>query len=220
MSLKPIILHGSLIGANPWKVAMIINELEVPYEINSFPFSEIKKEPYISLNPNGRTPAIEDPNTGIILWESGAIIEYLVETYDKEHKISFQAGTPEYYHAKQYLYFQVSGQGPYFGQSIWFREFHPEKIASAQERYKNEALRVSGVLNGILKDREYLVGGKYTYADGSFVAWYEAWGRIVGDGVDMEQEFPNLHAWLKRLRERPAIVKAIQARAEECVRLP
>lgn len=75
----------------------------------------MKKEPYESINPNGRVRAIEDPNTGITLWESGAIIEYLVEIYDKQHNISFAPGSKEYYEAKQWLYYQVSGQGPYFG---------------------------------------------------------------------------------------------------------
>jgi len=65
----------------------------------------MKKEPYDSINPNDRVPAIEDPNTGITLWESGAIIEYLVETYDKQHNISFAPGSKEYYEAKQWLYY-------------------------------------------------------------------------------------------------------------------
>jgi len=61
-------------------------------------------------------PAIHDPNRDLTLWESGAIIEYLIEVYDKKQKLSFPAGSNEAYLAKQWLYFQVSGQGPYFGQ--------------------------------------------------------------------------------------------------------
>ena len=71
------------------------------------------------LTPFNRVPAIEDPNTGIKLWESGAIIEYLIETYDKENKLSFKTA-PEKFFTKQFLFFQVSGQGPYFGQLAWF----------------------------------------------------------------------------------------------------
>lgn len=67
-------------------------------------FSELKHAPSEALNPNGRVRAIEDPNTGVTLWESGAIIEYLVETYDKRRAISFGSASPEYYQAKQWLY--------------------------------------------------------------------------------------------------------------------
>lgn len=69
--------------------------------------AEIKQEPYTSLNPNGRVPTLEDPNTSIVLWESGAIVEYLVDTYDKEQKLSSR-DFPERYHLKQFSYFQVS----------------------------------------------------------------------------------------------------------------
>lgn len=69
--------------------------------------SEVKQEPHILLNPNGRVPTLEDPNTGIVLWESGAIIEYLVETYDKEQKVSIHQ-FPEKYHLRQFSYFQAS----------------------------------------------------------------------------------------------------------------
>jgi glutathione S-transferase len=73
-------------------------------------FSELKKDPFESLNPNGRVPAIEDPNTGITLWESGAIIEYLLETYDKENKLSYTK-SPEKFQQLCWLHFQMSGQG-------------------------------------------------------------------------------------------------------------
>lgn len=120
---------------------------------------EVKKEPYTKINPNGRTPSIVDPNTGITLWESGAILEYLVEEYDKEGKLTFTT-SPEKYHLKQYLHFQMSGQGPYFGQTVWFRKFHPEPLPSAKKRYDEQLVRVVEVLDGILKGKTYLVGEK------------------------------------------------------------
>lgn len=74
-------------------------------------FPDLKKEPYEKINPNGRVPAIEDPNTGMTVWESGAIIEYLVDTYDKSNKLSYGDKTPEKYQCKSWLHFQMSGQG-------------------------------------------------------------------------------------------------------------
>ena len=211
MSLKPITLWGHGGGPNPWKVALILEELSVPYSIKVIEFPDMKKEAYESINPNGRVPTIEDPNTGITLWESGAIIEYLVETYDKQHKFSFASGSKESYEAKQWLYYQVSGQGPYFGQAMWFALYHPEKIPSAVDRYVNEIRRVSSVLDRVLQDKEFLVGGKFSYADAAFVTWY-AIVFLFADRFNLEAEFPHLNAWLERLKARPAIAKTLRDR--------
>ncbi|SPO06931.1 related to glutathione S-transferase [Cephalotrichum gorgonifer] len=150
MSLKTITLWGHDSGPNAWKVAMILEELNVPYTHKIIDFPDMKKEPYESINPNGRVPEIEDPNTGTTLWESDAIIEYLIGTYDKQHNISFAPGSKEYYEAKQWLYYQVSGQGPYFGQAVWFTLYHPEKLPGVVDRYVNEIRRVSGILDRAL----------------------------------------------------------------------
>lgn len=104
-SLKPIKIYGKQ-GPNPPKVAMVAEALDLPYEIEAISHEDIKKPEYLEINPNGRIPAIQDPNTGLTLWESGAIIEYLIEKYDTEHKISFAKGSHEHYLAKQWLYFQ------------------------------------------------------------------------------------------------------------------
>lgn len=67
--LKTITLWGHKGGPNSWKVAIILEELSLPYEHKFVEFPDMKKEPYISVNPNGRVPAIYDPNTDITLWE-------------------------------------------------------------------------------------------------------------------------------------------------------
>ena len=100
--------------------------------------------------------------------ESDAILTYIVDKYDPEHKIS-AATEEDKYRQLQWLFFQASGQGPYFGQAAWFSYFHPEKIPSAQERYRNEILRVLGVLDGVIAKQEWLVAGKPTIADLSFI---------------------------------------------------
>lgn len=208
-----VYMHGR--SPNPWKVIMILEELSLPYTAKSVPYSEIKSEPFISVNPNGRLPAIEDPNTGITLWESGAIVEYLVETYDKDHKISFTPGTADYFRAKQYLHFQMSGQGPYFGQAAWFLMYHPETVVSAQERYINEIKRVTGVLEGILKGKEFLVGGKLSYADVAFLPWYSLVELpLIADKVDLAKDFPGVKAWLNRIEASDGVAKALKYKEE------
>lgn len=212
--MKSITLYGHHAGPNPKKVVMVLEELKIPYESELLEFPEMKQPAYEKINPNGRVPAIEDPNTGITLWESGAIVEYLVEKYDEKREISFQNGTPEYYHAKQWLHFQASGQGPYFGQAVWFQVHHKEQVQSAVDRYVNEIRRVSSVLNGILEGRKYLVGDKYSYADIVFVPWFEVVPWVAGDAIDLETDFPNVHVWLDRLKSHPAVSTGLGFKSE------
>ncbi|KXH51339.1 URE2 protein [Colletotrichum nymphaeae SA-01] len=161
---KPIVLYGHSYTPNPSKVVMILEELKVPYEHIIIDLAVVKEEPYLSINPNGRLPAIKDPNTGITLWESGAIVEYLVETYDDAGALSL-ASREDKFLLKQWLHFQVSGQGPYFGQLGWFKLFHPEDVPSAKERYEEQTVRVFSVLDRALKGKKYLVGDKAYVVD-------------------------------------------------------
>lgn len=78
MSMKPIKMYGHALGPNPWKCVIIFEELGIPYEIEYMDFAVLKQEPFLSINPNGRTPAITDPNTGITLWEVGATPQLLI----------------------------------------------------------------------------------------------------------------------------------------------
>ncbi|KAH8681453.1 glutathione S-transferase [Xylariales sp. PMI_506] len=212
-TMKPIILHGDAKAPNPWKVVMILEELELPYEHKFVDFALVKQEPYILLNPNGRLPTIEDPNTGLTLWESGAIIEYLVETYDKDNKISFTS-FPEKFLLKQYLHFQMSGQGPYYGQLGWFKLFHPEKVESALKRYEEQVFRVVSVLDKILEGKQWLVGNKCTFADIAFIPWEQVIRFISPETLERYKEYPNYSAWFERVTARPAIAKASKLRAE------
>lgn len=160
-------------------------------------------------------PAIQDPNTGTTLWESGAILQYLVETYDKDNKISFPMSSPERIQTMQWLFFQASGQGPYFGQAAWFHKFHPEQLPSAKERYKNEVDRVTMVLNNALDGKKYLVGDKCTFADLSFIMWYALLGFIFGDeNPDLHKKYPNFGSWLDGMQARPSVKKVFEEKAK------
>ena len=217
--LKPIKIWGDS-GINPPKVYIIFSELDLPYEVIRVPLADIKKPEYVAINPNGRLPAIYDPNTGITLWETGAIIEYLIERYDTKHLLSFPPGTPESYHAKQWLFFQASGQGPYFGQLAWFLLFHAEKIPSAIERYAKEAGRIIGVLdsylakqrrehaNSVGSDGPWLVGDKLSYADLSFILWQTTlWKVTKREEIDLNN-YPEAKEWFDKMQSREK-VKAV-----------
>ncbi|KAK2861238.1 hypothetical protein FQN49_004412 [Arthroderma sp. PD_2] len=236
-TVKPLKLYGEIFPSNPLKVALILEELGIPYERVEVPPGEKKQAPFVKINPNGRTPGLYDPNTDLTIWESGAIITYLVEKYDKDHKLSFPRDTNEYHLANQWLHFQMSGQGPYFGQYFWFKNYHSEQVPSAIERYYNEINRVVTVLEKWLAGKEdggdgkgprdYLLGKKCTYADLSFLPWQMIVSDFVWKGnLDPEAEFPNVLAWIKRMEARPAlglllqefhnrVAAVIKAKAEE-----
>lgn len=134
-----------------------LEELGIPYE--KVEVEDVKSAAFLKLNPNGRTPVIVDPNNDdFTLWESGAIIEYLVEAYDALGTLTLEDKKSRWL-LRQYLHFQMSGQGPYYGQAVWFYK-QTEDISTAKKRYIEQIVRVFGVLDGILKNREFLVGEK------------------------------------------------------------
>jgi len=198
---------------NGWKVAFILNSLGLSYESRYLDMNTVKSPEHTKYNPNGRIPTmIDHKNNDFVIWESGAIILYLVDRYDPDHQVSV-ASPNDRAILTQWLFFQVSGQGPYFGQATWFAHMHHEKLPSAIERYRNEVRRVLGVLEGVLRDREYLVGGKLTVADIAFVPFDNALkSRILGGDFDFQKEFPSTFAWHTRVTTATGVKKGIEDR--------
>ncbi|KAL0465184.1 glutathione transferase [Neurospora intermedia] len=216
-SLKPIKVYGHT-GPNPPKVIMVLAELGIPYDLDNIQISQAKSPEFVkNVNPNGRLPAIQDPNTDLTLWESGAILEYLTEKYDKELKLSFTPGTNDFYLARQWLYFQTTGQGPYYGQVAWFKRYHPEPVPSAVERYVKELNRVSSVMEDHLQTQKekygteepWFVGNKFSYVDIAFAPWQHIVGVMLTKEEYDEDKYPLIHAWLERLRARKPIKEAL-----------
>lgn len=138
------------------------------------------------------------------MWESGAIVQYIIEQYDTKHVLSYNS-LKEKHHCNQWLAFQISGQGPYFGQAAWFTFLHPEEIPSAIERYTNEMRRVLSVLDGALEGKQWLVGNKMTYADLAFAPWNARVDTFFFCKPEEKfKDFPNVHAWHERMTNRPA----------------
>ncbi|KAI0376033.1 glutathione S-transferase [Hypomontagnella monticulosa] len=213
-SLKPIIVWGHNMGPNPLKVHIILEELDIPFEFKTIEFPEMKQEPFVTVNPNGRVPAIEDPNTGVTLWESGAIVEYIIDQYDKEHKLSYDT-VPEKYLIQQWIAYQISGQGPYYGQAIWFSAIHPERLQSAIDRYMKEIERVRSVLDSHLSKSPsgWLVGDKITAADLAWVMWEQIATELIGRSeFKLQREYSHYDAWYKKMLDRPTVRKALKIR--------
>ncbi|OSX60520.1 hypothetical protein POSPLADRAFT_1040621 [Postia placenta MAD-698-R-SB12] len=207
---KQFTLYTHHRGPNGWKVAFVLKELGLTYESIYLDFlkNEHKAPEFTKYNPNGRIPALIDHhNNDFVVWESNAIILYLTEKYDTAHRIS--ASTLEDKTIElQWLFFQASGQGPYFGQATWFTFAHPEKVPSAVERYQKETARVIGVLESVLSKQEWLVGDKYSIADISFIPWnWVAFTLILNnvEGVNIEKDFPYFYAWQQKLMAKDAV---------------
>ncbi|KAI0202744.1 glutathione S-transferase [Astrocystis sublimbata] len=210
-NLQPLIVYSSGPAPNPYKVAFVLEELGLPWKFESLPMPDLKKEPFTNLNPNGRVPTLVDPNKDMTIWESGAIVDYLIEEYDNEAKLHYST-LKEKNATRSWQYFQVSGQGPYFGQLGWFTNHHSEKIPSAIERYTDEVKRIIGVMDGHLAKNgtDFLVGDKATYADLMFIPYFKSVGMgkltLMAKDVDTTQ-WAHYTAWMKRLHERPAVAK-------------
>ncbi|KAJ3474541.1 hypothetical protein NLI96_g12403 [Meripilus lineatus] len=205
-------LYSHAGGPNAWKPAMLLSELGLTYETI---YLDIKKGEHktpglAKYNPNGRLPVLIDhANNGFTIWESNAILLYLVGKYDKQNKFSV-AEENDKYSMIQWLFFQASGQGPYFGQFSWFTNHHEENIPSAIERYTKEVNRIWAVLESVLSKQEWLVGNKYTIADLSFITWNNgviAMLRTADPSYDFGKQFPAVAAWRERMNLRPAVSK-------------
>ncbi|KAI2472649.1 glutathione S-transferase [Annulohypoxylon bovei var. microspora] len=214
---KPIRVWITPPGPNPWKAVFLFEELGLNYEIKSFRFDDVKNKPFIDINPNGRVPAIEDPNTNLTLWESGAIYQYLIERYDPGHRLSYET-LNERHLCNQWLHFQMSGQGPYWGQCGWFQHLHPEKIPSAVERYANEIKRVLGVIEGVLAAKpanaQWLIGDKMTFADLAWVPWnFRLSETLLQSWDEVWEGTPHVRVWHERMIELPSWKRSMEHRA-------
>jgi len=204
----------SLPTPNGVKVSIMLEETGLDYEPHLINIGEDETwtPEFLSLNPNGKIPAIIDPNgpngEPLGLFESGAIIQYLAEKTGK----FLPADPAKRIEAIQWVYFQMGGLGPILGQLGFFHKFAGKEIEDKRplDRYRKESKRLLGVLETRLEGRDWIMGDEYTIADIASLGWvrnligfYDA-----GDLVDYE-EFKNVPAWLERGLERPAVQRGV-----------
>jgi glutathione S-transferase len=195
---------------NGLKASIALEELGLPYKVEHINISTNKQKEqwFLDINPNGRIPAMTDTwhdGSTIRLFESGGIFQYLVDEYDKDHKISFPKGTREYYEMTNWVFFQNAGLGPMQGQANHFVRYAPEKIEYGMNRYINETRRLYGVLDKHLQNSKsgFIVGDHVSVADITTIGWviWAAWA-----GVDID-EFPTLKKWEEMMSARPGVKK-------------
>ncbi|GHC67804.1 glutathione binding-like protein [Limoniibacter endophyticus] len=208
-----IIQLYSLATPNGVKVSIALEELGLPYETHKIDIgTDVQKTPeFLSLNPNGRIPALIDPNgpggKPIGLFESGAILVYLAEKTGKLLPTDPRAR----YDALCWLFFQMGGVGPMFGQFGHFFKYAADKVANnpyPEERYRNEARRLLGVLETQLEKTRWLAGEDYSIADIATFPWVRGLDIFYGAKDHLKlAEFPKVAAWVEAAMARPASEK-------------
>ena len=204
----------SLPTPNGVKVSIMLEEIGLPYEPHTINIgkNETFTREFLSLNPNGKIPAIIDPDgpdgAPLGLFESGAILQYLAEKTGK-----LLPGDPaRRYQTIQWVYFQMSSIGPMFGQVGFFHKFAGKEIADKRplERYVAESKRLLGVIEIRLDGRQWIMDDEYTIADISMLGWvrnligfYEARELVAFDS------FKHVPAWLERGLARPAVQRGL-----------
>ncbi len=180
---------------NGRKISIALEEFECDYVVHAVDITQgDQHEPeFLQISPNGKIPAIVDRDAHRNLMESGAILMYLAETYDR-------FGGDDRWQTLEWLMLQMGGVGPMLGQAHHFLRFNPGRAPYAEERYGAEAKRLYTVLDDRLRDREYL-SGSYSIADMATWPWIS---RYEWQGIQWE-DHPHLLRWYLAIANRPAV---------------
>jgi GSH-dependent disulfide-bond oxidoreductase len=193
--------HGT---ANGHKIAIALEELELPYQVKPVNvFAGEGQQPwFLKVSPAGKIPAIRDTDNGQTVFESNAILLYLAEKAGK----LFPRDPSERSRAFQLLFLQASLQGPMFGQRAHFNYFAPETVPYGIRRYDEQGEVVYALMDGLLRGRTYFLDSGISMVDIAFFPWMSA---MVKLGFPFEQHVA-LHSWFERVAARPAAIKGLQ----------
>jgi GST-like protein len=204
----------SLPTPNGVKVSIMLEEIGLPYEVHLVDFNknDQKTLEFLSLNPNGKIPAIIDPDgpggQPLGLFESGAILQYLAEKTGK----LIPADAARRWETIQWVYFQMAFVGPMFGQVGFFHKFAGKDYEDKRprDRYVAESKRLLGVMEQRLDGRQWFMDDEYTIADISMLGWVR---NLIGFYGARElvafDTFRNVGAWLERGLARPAVQRGL-----------
>ena len=187
---------------NGYGVSITLEELGLPYQIHDIDMASLahKQPAFLALNPNGRVPVLRDCENGLVIWESAAIRIYLAEKFGRLLPID----PARRWAAFSWTMLQATAVGPNQSQANIFHRFWPEQIPSVVSRFRNETRRLYGVIDGHLKDHEYLAD-EYSIADCGLWPWI----RISDYGEIRLEEYPHLAKWFAKVGERPAVTRGL-----------
>ncbi len=196
---------------NGHKVHIMLEECGLPYTVHAVDIGagDQFKADFLAISPNNKIPAITDSDgpdgKPISLFESGAILLYLAGKTGRFLPQSVRGK----YDALQWLMFQMGGVGPMFGQAHHFRNYAPEKIEYAINRYTNEAKRLYGVMDKHLSTHAYFAGD-YSIADIAIFPWTRS---HANQGVTLD-DYPHFKRWYDAIDARPAVQRGVTVLAD------
>ncbi|MCC2610770.1 glutathione S-transferase N-terminal domain-containing protein [Neorhizobium petrolearium] len=200
---------------NGVKVSIMLEEIGLPYEPHFVNIGENETwgPEFLSLNPNGKIPAIIDPNgpgdKPLGLFESGAILLYLAEKTGK----LLPTDPAKRHETIQWVFFQMASLGPMFGQLGFFHKFAGKDIEDKRprDRYVKESHRLIRVIESRLEGRDWIMGDEYTIADISMLGWVRNLIGFYGAGELVEYgELKRVPQWLERGLARPAVQRGLE----------
>ncbi len=196
---------------NGRKASIMLEELGLPYAVHPVNIGRDEQfDPkFLAISPNNKIPAIVDsdgPGGPLSLFESGAILTYLAE---KTGRFLAPNGAARY-KALEWLYWQVGGLGPMFGQLGFFAVRSTEKAPLAIQRFSDEAERLLGVMELRLSESAYLAGDDYSIADIASYPWALAATTYLAPALgEVVKEKPEFQRWLKNVGARPAVQRGM-----------
>lgn len=199
---------------NGVKVSIMLEEIGLAYEPHLVDISsnESKDPAFMSLNPNGRIPAILDPagpgGEPIAVWESGAILVYLGEKTGQ----LIPSAPAKRYETLTWVFFQMSAIGPIFGQLGFFLRWGGKDYDDKRplQRFIDESKRLLNILDRQLEGRDWIVDD-YSIADIATFGWVNALNESYGaSDVLGLSKFINVNAWLARGLARPAVQRGLR----------
>lgn len=189
---------------NGWKISVMLEEAGLDYQVHwvNIGAGEQFEPGFLAISPNNRIPAIvdHDPDGGgepVSVFETGAILLYLAQKTGRFLPDDLRGRTA----ATEWLMWQMAGLGPMMGQHGHFKLYAPERIAYATERYRNEVLRLFGVMDRRLARHDYLAGEQYSVADIACFPWVQTYKRQEIDLAD----FPHVQCWYETLKQREGL---------------
>ena len=189
---------------NPTKVALFLEETATPYD--AIPVDTRKgeqhKPEFLKINPNAKLPAIVDGD--VTVFDSSAILLYLAEKTGKFLPAKTDKARGE---LLPWMFFVSSGVGPYSGQAVHFKNYAPEKLPYAINRYAFEAQRHFGIIDARLGKQKYMLGDTYTIVDMNVWGWARLMPNVLGEGA--WDKFKNLKRLVDEVSARPAAQKAL-----------